>query len=122
MIVRPGSQADYRRKCKKFRDGRDSAIFGEIGKEQYYADKAIRVGKNKEALKFFVDCLKEEFSDEQLVVLNPVFDLWERRHFVREAALAYHDVKNALGPRNSVLYRKLGKCQGKLKRFLVVNG
>ena len=122
MLIRPGSQADYRRRSKRFREGRDGSIFGEIDREQYYQEKTAREGKNREALLFFVQCLRQEFSDEQLELLNPVFEVWDKKHYVREATLAYHDIKRALGPRDVVLYKKLGRCQGKLKRFLIVNG
>ena len=117
MIIRPGSQADARRKLNGYRKARDGNLRGEIAREKYYAEKALREKKNREALKYFIKCLKKELSCEELTVVSPVFEKWEQNHFCRNAILAHNDIEKLL----VVSKEKVEKCQMKLQLFMELN-
>ena len=90
-------------------------------RKQYLQEKTAQVQRNKEALLYFIDCIRDEFTPEQVAILDSsIIPTWQKRRYTREATLAYHDVKRALGSRysNDEIDQRVGKCQKMLRVFM----
>ena len=82
-------------------------ILSEEERKLAYQEKKKSKERNADALKFFQQILKRELPEEEVSLLNPVFERWEKFGYRREATLAYHDVERIIPEHKDIIQRSV---------------